>query len=319
MASHLTMQERDRIAQLKHQGSKQKEIAAALQRSPATISRELRRNSSEDEYLAGQAQQQAERRRRERPLLRKMDDPEIKQAVCQGLQQYWSPEQIAGRLRLDAADRRREVSARTIYTWIANHDDRKHWRSFLRNRGKRGPRSPKRPGIGAPINERPSVIEARLRLGDFEGDTVLGPHGSGGLTTLVDRKSRYTILAKIRSKDADHVHQKIKECLRRLDVERRRSVTFDNGSEFAHCHRLRKRPGVELSLADPGQPHQRGTNENTNGLIRQFYPKWTRFRNVTHQHVRAVQSLLNNRPRACLGYRTPNEVFFGDSAHKNCN
>ena len=318
MARHLTLEERDRIAQLKHRGASQKEIARALRRSPSTISRELRRNRTGNEYLAGQAHRQAASRRRERPLVRKMDYPTIKDAVCRGLAQYWSPEQIAGRLQLDGAGERPSVTARTIYTWITSDEDREHWRSFLRRRGKRGDRPPRPDGIGAPIDQRPEVIEARLRLGDFEGDTVLGPQGSGGLATLVDRKSRYTIIVKIRSKNADHVHQKIRERLKQLDAERRRSVTFDNGTEFAHCHRLRNHPGVELYLAEPGKPYQRGTNENTNGLIRQFYPKGTRFRKVTHQDVRAVQNLLNNRPRACLGYRTPNEVFFGDSAPGDC-
>lgn len=318
MARHLTMEERDRIAQLKHQGADQKEIARALKRSPATVSRELRRNCSGDEYLAGQAQRQAERRRCERPLVRKMDSPQINETIRHGLSRYWSPEQIAGRLQFDDLEEQRAVTARTIYTWIAGDEHREHWRSFLRRRGKRASRRKKPDGIGAPIDQRPEVIEARLRLGDFEGDTVLGPLGTGGLATLVDRKSRYTMIVKIRSKEADHVHQKIKERLKQLDAERRRSVTFDNGTEFARCHRLQKHLGMELYLADPGCPHQRGTNENTNGLIRQFFPKGTEFRDITHHQVREVENLLNNRPRACLGYRTPAEVFFDDQPSKNC-
>lgn len=318
MARHLTMEERDQIAQLKHQGANQQEIARALQRSPSTISRELRRNGSGNEYFAAQAQHRASSRRRERPLVRKMDDSQLKATVCRGLEKYWSPEQIAGRLKLDVTNNHRTVSARTIYSWITSDKDCKRWRSYLRNRGKRGVRSKRPEAIGTPIKERPQAIETRSRLGDFEGDTVLGP-GIGGLATLVDRKSRYTIIVKIRSKHAKHVQHKIKERLNQLDTTRRRSVTFDHGTEFTHCHRLRKHPGVELYLADPGKPHQRGTNENTNGLIRQFYPKGTRFRNVTHHQVRRVQNLLNNRPRACLGYKTPNEVFLGTSAPKRCN
>lgn len=317
MARHLTMEERDRIAQLKHQGASQKEIAQELRRSPSTICRELKRNGSGKEYLAAQAQHRATCRRRERPLMRKMDDPEIKAAVSSGLSQYWSPEQIAGRFQLEAAGQRQTVSARTIYNWISREGSRR-WRAFLRRRGKRGDRSRRPPRIGAPIRERPKVIEARSRLGDFEGDTVLGP-GYGGLATLVDRKSRYTIMVKIQSKYADHVQQKIRGRLKQLDADHRHSVTFDNGTEFAHCHRLQRHPGVDLYLSEPGKPHQRGTNENTNGLIRQFYPKGTRFRNVTHQHVCRVQYLLNNRPRACLGYRTPREVFFGISVAENCD
>lgn len=318
MARHLTAEERDRIVQLRHQGANQQKIARALQRSPSTICRELQRNGSGSEYFAAQAQQRAAFRRRDRPLVRKMDNAEIKRAVRNGLAQYWSPEQIAGRLQREIPDKRRTVSARTIYAWIATDKKGTHWRSFLRNRGKRGERSKRPDAIGAPIDQRPKVIESRSRLGDFEGDTVLGP-GKGGLATLVDRKSRYTIMVKIGSKYADHVYQKIKERLRKLDADRRHSVTVDHGTEFVRCDRLEKHPGVKLYLAEPGKPHQRGTNENTNGLIRQFYPKGTRFLKVTHHHVRRVQNLLNNRPRACLGYQTPSEVFFGDPALQRCN
>lgn len=320
MAGHLTLEERDHISQLLHWGAAQKEIAQAVGRSPATISRELRRNRTESHYFSGQAQREAERRRSERPLERKMDDLELNECVRQGLTHEWAPEQIAGRRKQEHPDcPDRHVSAQTIYTWIEKDEDREHWRSFLRRRGKRPFRRKKPDGIGAPIAHRPAVIEQRLRLGDFEGDTVLGPPGTGGLATLVDRKSRYTIIAKIQSKDADHVHQKIKERLRELDEERCRSITFDNGTEFARCHRLEKHLGMKLYLADPGCPYQRGTNENTNGLIRQYFPKGTDFRHISHYEVRRVEKLLNSRPRECLSFRTPNEVFFENYAADNCD
>jgi len=216
-------------------------------------------------------------------------------------------------------DTQRRVSPQTIYTWIEQDDCPEHWKSFLRRRGRRHQRRKKPAGIGAPINGRPEVIEQRLRLGDFEGDTVLGPPGTGGLATLVDRKSRYTIIVKIRCKEADHVHQKIKERLKQLDEERRRSLTLDNGTEFARCGRLEKHLDMQLYLADPGCPYQRGTNENTNGLIRQYYPKGTDFRDVSHQDVRRVEKLINTRPRACLGFKTPYEVFFGDDQTPDCD
>ncbi|MBM4089992.1 MAG: IS30 family transposase [Planctomycetes bacterium] len=254
MAHHLTMEERDRIAQLRHQGADQREIARALDRSAATISRELRRNRSGDVYFAAQAHVQSQRRRRQRPLVRKIEAPELNDTVRRALTQYWSPEQIAGRLRREVPLDKAPISARTIYHWIQSDEDRPHWESFLRRRGKR-PFRPKNPGgIGAPIADRPEVIEQRLRLGDFEGDTVLGAPGTGGLATLVDRKSRYTIVVKIHSKDADHVHEKIKERLKQLDEERRRSVTFDNGTEFARCKRLEKHLGMKLYFAEPGCP-----------------------------------------------------------------
>ena len=309
MPGHLTMEERDRIAQLRHQGANQKEIAQALVRDIATISRELRRNCTGDHYLSGQAQRESERRRRERPIVRKMDNPEINEAVRTGLAHEWSPQQIVGRLKQQ--DLECSVSHQTIYVWIKQDDDREHWESFLRRRGKR-PCRRKKPGLpgAAPIRDRPQVIEQRLRLGDFEGDTVLGPPGTGGVATLVDRKSRFTIIGKIQCKDANHVHEKIKQRMKELDEERCHSITFDNGTEFARCHRLEKHLGLKLYFADPGCPYQRGTNENTNGLIRQYFPKGTDFRDISHGQVRETENKLNNRPRACLGFRTPAEVFF---------
>lgn len=318
MANHLTLEERDRIAQLRFQGADQKEIAQAVRRSPATISRELQRNRTDDEYLAAQAQREAERRRQERRLVRKMDDPEINETVRAGLAQNWAPEQIVGRMQQQDADDR--VSPPMIYAWIKQDENREHWESFLRRRGKRpGRRKHSTSDDVTRIDQRPEVIEQRLRLGDFEGDTVLGPAGTGGLATLVDRKSRFTIVVKVQSKNADHVHEKIKQRLQELDEERCRSITFDNGTEFARCHRLEKHLGMELYFADPGCPYQRGTNENTNGLIRQYFPKGTDFRDISHYEVRQVENLLNNRPRACLGFRTPSEVFLGKTPPNDCD
>ena len=322
MASHLTLEERDRIAELRYRGADQKEIAHALGRCPSTISRELRRNGKGEGYYAAQAQQESERRREERPITRKMDDPEINQAVRAGLGRDWAPEQITGRMKQENPDcPDRCVSPQTIYTWIKQHEDREHWESHLRRRGKRPCRRKNTAATcdAARIANRPEVIERRLRLGDFEGDTVLGPPGTGGLATLVDRLSRFTIIVKIQSKDAEHVHHRLKQRLKELDEERRHSITFDNGTEFARCHRLEKHLGMQLYFADPGCPYQRGTNENTNGLIRQYFPKGTDFRDISHVEVRRAENLLNNRPRDCLGYRTPAEVFFEKTAPISCD
>jgi IS30 family transposase len=318
MAHHLTLEERDRIAQLRHQGADQKEIAKAVGRCPSTISRELRRNGTHGDYFAAQAQREAQRRRQERPLQRKMENPEINQAVRAGLAQEWSPEQIGGRMRQEDSDCC--VSSQTIYTWIKQDEDREHWESLLRHRGKRpNHRKNAVTTTAARIDNRPDVIEERLRLGDFEGDTVLGHPGTGGLATVVDRKSRFTIVTKVQSKNADHVHEKIKQRMKKLDEERRHSITFDNGTEFARCHRLEKHLGITLYFADPGCPYQRGTNENTNGLIRQYFPKGTDFRDISHSQVRQVEKLLNNRPRACLGFRTPAEVFYEETPPAGCD
>lgn len=321
MASHLTADERDRIAQLRHQGFDQKEIAVRLRRCPSTISRELRRNGVGEYYYAAHAQRKSEQRRRERLLVGKMDDPQINQEVREGLAQEWSPEQISGRMKQQqSGGDQRTVSPQTIYTWIKKDPQRKHWESHLRRRGRRPCRREKpAPSDSARIAGRPQVIEERLRLGDFEGDTVLGPPGTGGLATLVDRKSRFTILAKIQSKNADHVHEKLKRRLKELDQERRCSITFDNGTEFARCHRLEKHLGMKLYFADPGCPYQRGTNENTNGLIRQYFPKGTDFRNISHHELRRVEKLLNTRPRACLQFQTPTEVSLEKEPPTGCD
>jgi IS30 family transposase len=321
MACHLTKEERDRIAQLHHRQFSQKLIAQAVGRDPGTISRELARNRVGGEYFAAQAQELAQRRRRERPLQRKLDDPELNEKVRNGLVKNWSPEQIAGaQQRTHPQKPRHRVSARTIYTWIEHDQHREHWKSFLRRRGKRPCRRKNpTPCAAARIRNRPEVIERRLRLGDFEGDTVLGPVGTGGIVTLVCRRSRLTIITKIQSKDADHVHARIKQRLQELAEEQRRSITFDNGTEFARCQRLEQHLGLQLYFADPGCPHQRGTNENTNGLIRQYFPKGTDFHTVSHQQVREVENLLNNRPRACLQFETPATVFHRETTPSNCN
>jgi len=311
------MDERDRIAQLHERGFLQSQIAEVMGRDPGTISRELARNRVGDEYFAAQAHKRAQQRRRQRPLARKLDDPELNEEVRRGLAQEWSPEQIAGtQKRAHSDDARRRVSARTIYTWIEQDEHREHWKSFLRRRGKRPCRrkNTAHPCLAARIHNRPEVIEQRLRLGDFEGDTVLGPPGTGGIVTLVCRRSRFTILTKIQSKDADHVHQRIKLRLKQLADERRHSITFDNGTEFARCQRLEKHLDMQLYFADPGCPYQRGTNENTNGLVRQYFPKGTDFRTISHSEVRTVENLLNNRPRACLGFETPAAAFHKEPA-----
>ena len=322
MPSHLTLEERDRIAHLRHQGADQKEMARAVGRSPSTISRELRRNRTGDEYYAAQAQRESELRRSERPITCKMEDAEISQAVRAGLAQDWAPEQITGRMKQQSPDDpNRRVSPQTIDSWIENDEHRAHWKSPLRRRGKRPCRRKiaATTGAAARIADRPEVIEERLRLGDFEGDTVLGPPGTGGLATLVDRQSRFSIIVKVQSKNADHVHEKLKQRLKELDEERRRSITFDNGTEFARCHRLEQHLGMKLYFADPGCPYQRGTNENTNGLIRQYFPKGTDFRDVSHVEVRNAEDLLNSRPRECLGFRTPAEVFFEKNPPVGCD
>lgn len=324
MSKQLTSEERERLAQLHHRGENRAEIARQLDRHSTTISRELRRNGVAGGYLPVQAHERAQERRRRRPLTRKMDRPDTGGFVRRGLEQRWSPEQIAGRLRREHPDDpQRWISATTIYAWIAAQepDERRYWRGFLRRRGRR-PRVRKNPASGAnraAIADRPAAVERRERLGDFEGDTLLGSPGTGGLVTLVDRKSRYAVVAKVQSKKADYVARRIRTRLETLPADKRRSLTFDNGREFARVDRLERRFQLAVYFAEPGRPYQRGTNENTNGLIRQFFPKGQDFRYVSPQDAKRSQDLLNHRPRACLDYRTPHEVFFEEAPPDPCS
>ena len=322
MAKQITFEERVCIEEFLDQQCSPAEIARKLQRSESTISRELSRNGQQGAYLAKLAQSQSDQRRCERPLVRKMDRPEIRAAVENGLIQHWAPDQISGaqRTRLPTQPQC-HVSASTIYRWIAQQGPKRtHWKQFLRRRGRRPyhPRKPTKPG-GKPIRNRPRIIDRRERLGDFEGDLVLGRPGSGGLLTVVDRRSRFLCLEKVRNKTAEHVHEKFRQALSKLPENKRHSTTFDNGTEFNNCHRVEKTHGTKLYFAEPGCPHQRGTNENTNGLLRQFFPKGIDFQTVTWADIRRVENLMNNRPRRCLGYRTPAEVFLEQTRRSTCN
>lgn len=322
MHKHFTFEERVRLEELLGQQWSQSEIAKELKRSESTISRELSRHRVNGVYVAKFAQAEAERRRCQRPIVRKMERPQIRDAVQDGLIQHWSPDEIAGRLQERFPKQpEQHISASSIYLWAKGQGpQRKHWEQYLRRRGRRPyhPRKPTKHG-GQPIKGRPAIIERRGRLGDFEGDLVLGLPGSGGLLTLVDRRSRFLCLELVRNKTSRHVHQRLKQALVKLPDGQRRSLTFDNGSEFTRCYLVEKSHGTRLYFADPGCPHQRGTNENTNGLTRQFFPKGTDFRNVSHVAVVRAENLLNDRPRACLGYRTPREVFYGHNAHSGCD
>ena len=314
MAHHLTLEERERLAQFKATGKTQAEIAKLLGRHPSTISRELRRNGQDQDYWPAAAQRQAQERRRDRDYPRKMDHPKVSQFVRAGLAKYWSPEQIAGRVQKKFARRpRRHISHQTIYTWIDQDESRDHWEDFLRHRGKKRTEPEKRGQIAHRVDVagRPKVVGERRRFGDWEGDTVVGSHHQGGVVTLVERKSRFTLMRKVRDLKARTVRHAMKHTLQPLPKPGRRTMTLDNGKEFAEHERLTAHLDLAIYFAKPYAAWQRGTNENTNGLLRQFYPKGTNFLKVRPSALRETQTLLNNRPRKCLGYRTPAEVLRG--------
>ena len=239
-----------------------------------------------------------------------MDRPEIFGAVQSGLHHDWSPDEISGRLRQQfPKDLARRISAKTIYSWIRQDSHRTLWKSHLRRRGKAPSRRKKAPlPENQRIANRPDIIERRTRAGDLECDTVLGPPGTGGIATMVDRTTRKLIMTTIRSKHADHVATRMIKRLKKATRLPVHSLTFDNGTEFAEHDRVAKALQATVFFARPGCPYQRGTNENTNGLIRQYFPKGQPLNTVSEQRCRQVELIINNRPRKCLGYRTPNEL-----------
>jgi transposase, IS30 family len=321
MASHLTLEEREVIAHMHRAGHMQSQIAERLGRNKSTISRELRRNRSRNGYWASAAQRKAERRRSERPWTPKMRRPEVRRYVTERLRWRWSPDQIAGRAGRDFPhNRRRHVSSPTIYAWIVAEQARgKPWQRYLRRLGRKRPEWEKRGRLptSVSIEGRPAVVDRRSRYGDWEGDTIVGAHRRGGAVTLVERKSGYLLLAKVPNLQAATVRQAAAGRYATTPPALRKSLTLDNGKEFAEHEQLELEAALRIYFAKPYSAWQRGTNENTNGLVRQFFPKGTDLANIPEQRFTRVQQLLNDRPRKRLGYRSPNEVLA--SRLQGCN
>lgn len=314
MATHLTPAEREVLSQMWFAKRPKTEMAQRLGRDRSTIYRELRRNGSPTGYSAVDAQQLAQARRRERPRTGKMERPEVNQYVRQRLTRHWSPDQIAGRVKREhPQEPDRWVSHQTIYTWIGRDQDREHWRTFLRRgQRRRDDRRGKLPRA-ASIQGRPPEVDRRQRVGDWEGDTIVSAGRRGGVVSLVERKSGYLLLAKVENLKAKTVHRACRRKLRPLPPELRRTLTLDNGKEFAEHRRLTRQLALPIYFADPYCAWQRGTNEHTNGLVRQYFPKGTAFADVSHHAVARVAELLNGRPRKRHGYRTPHEVLQAES------
>jgi len=313
MASHLTVEEREVIAHMHRAGKMQTQIADRLGRHKSTISRELQRNRSRNGYWAVAAQRKAERRRSERPWVAKMQQAAVRRYVSEHLRHRWSPDQIAGRARRDfPQDRRRQISAPTIYAWIRAEEARgKPWRRYLRRLGRKRPEWENRGRLptSVSIEGRPAVVDRRSRYGDWEGDTIVGAHRHGGAVTLVERKSGYLLLGRVANLQAATVRQAAAVLYRGTPPALRKTLTLDNGKEFAEHEQLQVEATLRIYFAKPYSAWQRGTNENANGLIRQFFPKGTDLAHIPEHRFTQVQQFLNDRPRKRLGYRTPTEVL----------
>lgn len=307
MAAHLTPAERGVLYRLKQRGMSNAEIARAMARDRSTIGRELKRNRGARGYRPEQAQRLAEERRLRSRRPSKMDDQRVREYVEEELKQRWSPDQIAGRMRRDFRRQPRcRLSPQTIYHWI--NAEAPEWRASPR----RGGRPPERRGKLADcvrIDGRPDVINGRRRYGDWEGDTIVGKGRRSALVTPAERKSGYLRAGRAHDMKAATTTAVTRRRMKDLPASLRRGATFDNGKEFAEHRRITETLGLEVYFALPYRSWQRGTNENTNGLIRQFFPKGADFTRVSHQAVARVERLLNERPRKRLGYRTPIELL----------
>jgi IS30 family transposase len=261
-------------------------------------------------YNAWRAQNLYIRRRREKA--RYALNPETPQwdYIVEGLKKYWSPEAICGRWHKEHPDQK-PLSVSTIYRYVRKGKFPEITvKEHLRRRGKRSlPRNSNYNSVHPDrlIPQWPREIKERERIGDWEGDTVYGKPGKGLLVTMVDRRSRYLCLGRILCRNTTHTLAAITAMMKDLPV---RSISLDNGSEFSDYHRLEEELHTEVYFAEPHKPWQRGSNENINDVVRFFFPKGSNFTQVTDQQVAEVEALINNRPRKCLDWATPAEVFF---------
>ena len=309
MARHLTIEEREVISRMQASGHNQASIAKALGRDRSTVSRELARNSVDGSYRAVSAHYLAAERRSNRSILRKMDRPEIRDDVVSRLTKWWSPEQISGRLKAEHGGN--IISHQTIYAWAKSDEFCDHWRQFLRHGGKKRRGDERRGRIKkqVTIENRPKIVDRRARQGDWEGDTVRGGNCKEVLVTLVERKTGFILVGKAMDRTAARVGKKIVDLYSSIDPDGRLTLTLDNGKEFASHQAVANKLDLSIYFARPYCSYERGTNENANGLLRQFIPKKTDLSEVSHQEIKRIADMMNNRPRKRLGYKTPAECF----------
>ncbi|MEV6987618.1 IS30 family transposase [Sphaerisporangium sp. NPDC051017] len=315
----LTMEDREEISRCLAVGLTNKEIAAYIDRDESVVCREIARNGGRERYRAHAAQQRAEQERR-RPKERKLDsDRALRGRVVSGLRVGWSPDQIAGRLTYDrccgeAVD---TVSHEAIYTWIYALPkgelarlgiELRSGRERRKPRGRRGSPGARIVGMRS-IDERPAEVADRQVPGHWEGDLIIGRNGASAAATLVERKSRFTLIVPLPfGRTSEAVCDALVETVANVPGQLMKSITWDQGTEMAGHAALSLATDIDVYFAHPHSPWERGTNENTNGLIREYLPKGTKIPSDS-EFLNSVSHSLNTRPRRILGYRTPAEVF----------
>jgi IS30 family transposase len=320
-AKHLTISEREEIRVALSAKKSLRAIARMLNRSPSTISREIARNRGRRFYKAVDADNRA-RRMAKRPKLGILElNSALRRLVMSKLELKWSPEQISGWLSIEfSRSKQMQVSHETIYKsmyvrakGVIHHAFTQHLRRSRPMRHSKyhhrsGDRSFTNIVNGLSIHDRSKNIDNRMSLGHWEGDLVSGSKNTH-IATLVDRKSRFTIILKLAGKDAESVHTALLATFKKMPVEYRKSLTWDRGMELAKHADLTKEIGMPVYFCDPQCPWQRGTNENTNSLIRQYFPKKTDLSPHSQERLNAVATQLNERPRKTLKFKTPSHMI----------
>lgn len=321
---HLSLEDREIISEMKRQGHKLVEIALELGRSKSTISRELKRNSTPAYtlYRPCKAHERAVTRKSNSGKRARLKNESIVSYVREMLAEDWSPEIIAN--KIGQKIRGASISHEAIYQYIYHPktQDREELIGYL----VRGHRRRKKKGIGRKerktkipnrisIDERPVSADNRSRYGHWEGDSLVSRKSFAALNSLVERKSRLLLLTRLHRKTAEQTMDAVVQRLQGLPEKARRTLTLDNGTENARHEEITEAIGTQCYFADPYASWQRGANEQVNGMVRRYFPKGTDFSKITHEQVRWVESRINNRPRKCLGYKTPAEVAAVALAH----
>lgn len=319
--TRFTAEERERIATDLAINRTQQQIADRLGRNKSSISREIRRNlQSDGSYSAFKAQDRAQRMASGRHSGRKIEkNPYLCSMVECMLSCYWSPEQISSWLKIwFPALPEMHISHESIYTYLyiqgkgtLKQELTKYLRRERTMRKPRTGRAEKRGKIPdmISIHERPPEVADRTVPGHWEGDLIMGAGNRTALGTLAERTTRYLLLVPMDGHDAETARLAFAEAMQRLPEHLRRTLTYDQGKEMAQHRLFTKETKIQVYFADPHSPWQRGTNENTNGLVRQFFPKGTDFSKVTLEQIQWVQQAMNTRPRKTLHWKTPAEVF----------
>jgi IS30 family transposase len=319
---HLTLQEREKITCFQREGKSLRAIAMALKRSPSSISREIRRNQvAIGFYITEFAEKKSKTRRSvDRPrVLHRQKTAAAKGYILEKLHLSWTPDEISGRMRREKQPF--YACPETIYKFIYSQEGRdlKIFNFLKRKQKTRYFRHSKRPieprvTPGASVHDRPKTIENRRHFGHFEGDLVHCQNGN--ITTLLERKTRMGFLIKNTSKNSDLVVSGIAKTLIVLPPKMRQSMSMDQGKEFAFYQRLESNLGMKVYFCDTHSPWQKGANENFNGRLRHFFPKKSDISSVSQSDLDHIANIMNNTPRKCLGYKTPNEAF--SAALKGC-